>query len=70
MAFFQAQHINMQSGGAVIAPWDLLDGLDLETWSEAAMMLGDVAAIRKRKQAERAVFEKARKAHPNYSRYH
>jgi hypothetical protein len=69
VAFFEAQHINHHSGGAVIAPWDLLEGYDLDEWAEAAKRLSDVPALRKRIRAQKAIFEKARKAHPNYSKY-
>lgn len=70
VAFFQAQHINTHAGGAVIAPWDLLEGHDLAEWAETAIMLSDVPAKRRRHKAQQEVFEKARRAHPNYSTYH
>ncbi len=70
VAFFEAQHINTHSGGAVIAPWDLLDGYSADEWAEAAKMLSRAPEIRRRKKAEQQVFEKARRAHPNYSRLH
>ena len=70
MAFFQAQHINIHSGGAVIAPWDLLEGYGPDEWADAAKQLSSVPEIRKRKKAEQQVFEKARKAHPNYGKLH
>jgi hypothetical protein len=70
VAFFEAQHINHHSGGAVIAPWDLLEGYGVDEWAEAARQLSDVPALRKRIQAQKQVFEKARKAHPQYSKYH
>ena len=70
MAYFEAQHINLHSGGAVVAPWDLLEGYSLDEWAEAARLLSDVAGIRKRKKAEKDYFEKLRRKHPNYSSYH
>lgn len=70
MAFFRAQHINQHSGGAVVAPWDLAEGYSLDEWAEAALLLSDVPARQRRIKAQQDVFMKARKAHPNYSKYH
>lgn len=70
VAFFRAQHINAHSGGAVIAPWDLLEGYSLEEWAIAAKMLSMAPDIRKRLEAQKKVFEKARRKHPHYSRLH
>ena len=69
-AFFQAQHINQHSGGAVIAPWDIEPGHSLDEWAEAALMLSDLPFIRKRKKAEQQVFEKVRRENKDYSRIH
>ena len=70
VAFFHAQHINLHSGGAVIAPWDLLDGFSLDDWVEAAAMLSRVPAIRRRFLAQKKVFEAARRKHKDYARLH
>jgi hypothetical protein len=70
LAFFDAQHINHHSGGAVIAPWDLLEGLTLFDWAEAAMMLSDVPKIRKRNEVQRKVFEKVRRQNKHYAQIH
>ena len=70
VAFFEAQHVNFHSGGAVIAPWDLVDGYSLDEWTEAAKQLSTVPDIRKRRKAEQKYFEKFRRTHPQYSKYH
>ena len=70
VAFFKAQHINTNSGGAVIAPWELLEGYSLVEWAEAAQFLSQAPAIRKKRQAEQKYFEKIRKSHPNYGKMH
>jgi hypothetical protein len=70
IAFFQTQHINLHSGGAVIAPWDLLEGYGLDEWADAAKALSDVPVIRKRIRAQQAVFEKARRQHKHYAQLH
>ena len=70
VAFFEAQHINIHSGGAVIAPWDLLEGYSVDEWADAAKQLSDVPNIRRKHKAEQAYFEKIRESHPNYKKYH
>ncbi len=70
VAFFEAAHINLHSGGAVIAPWEILPGYPLDEWVDAAIALSDVPAIRKRIEAQKQVFEKARRAHKDYARLH
>lgn len=70
VAFFDASHINLHSGGAVIAPWDLLPGYSLDEWAEAAVALSDVPRLRRRIEAQKQVFEKARRAHKDYARLH
>lgn len=70
MAFFKAQHINLHSGGAVVSPWDFLEGYSLEEWAEAADALSHVPALRRRIQAQKKVFEDARRRHKYYARTH
>ena len=69
-AFLQARVVNIHSGGAVIAPWELLPGYSEEEWIEAAMALNTVPAIQKRKKAEQQYFEKFRREHKDYARIH
>lgn len=70
VAFFDARRINLYSGGAVIAPWDLLDGHSLDDWAEAAFLLSELSSIRRRKEAAKQVFEKARRQNKHYARLH
>ncbi len=70
VAFFQAQHLNFHSGGSVIAPWDLCEGYSLPEWAEAAKALERVPAIQQRIEAQKKVFEDARRRHKYYARMH
>lgn len=70
LAYFQAQHVNQHSGGAVIAPWELVPGHTPDEWAEAAVQLSQVPSIKARKKAADAFFEKRRREHKNYSSYH
>lgn len=70
MAFFQAQHLNYQSGGAVVAPWDILPGYELTDWIEAAMRLNDVPALRSRRKAQDEYLMKWRRSHKDYAKRH
>lgn len=66
-AFFMAHHINLQSGGAVVAPWDLEPGHSFEEWGEAALALADLPSLKSRRKATDQVFEKARKGNKHYN---
>lgn len=63
MAFFQAQHLNLQTGGAVIAAWDILPGHTLEEWIEAARTLSTLPTEKKRKTAINDYYLKSRREH-------
>lgn len=69
-AFFLAQHINQQSGGAVIAPWDIEPGYTVDEWSEAARVLSEVPSLKARSKAFEQVFEKARQSNKHYNALH
>ena len=60
--------INQQHGAAVIAAWQV-DSLPLD-WLDAFLALDDLPRRKRRQQAIERVFEKARRAHPQYSRYY
>ena len=66
-AFFIAHHINLQSGVAVIAPWDIEPGHALDDWGEAAMALAELPSLKSRRKAAEQIFEKARKGNKHYN---
>lgn len=66
-AFYLAQYINGQSGGAVISPWEIEPGHSLDEWSEAAVALAKVPSMKSRRKAVEQVFEKARKGNKHYN---
>jgi hypothetical protein len=70
MAFFQANYLNVHSGGAVIAPWEILPGYSISEWIDAAIALNDVPNIRERIAAQKKVMEDARRRHPTYAKMH
>lgn len=69
-AFFEAQHVNLHSGGAVIAPWELLPGFTLSDWVEAALQLSKVPNLRARIKAQNDFLERERRKHKDYAVHH
>ena len=68
-AFFLARMMNLQSGGAVIAPWEIEPGYEMEDWIDAVQMLEDVPKLQRDQRATDEFLKKRRKAHPYYSKY-
>jgi len=67
IAYFMAQHINQQSGGAVVAPWEIEPGHTLDEWAEAALALSRAPSLKARQSAVEKVFENVRKGNKHYS---
>jgi hypothetical protein len=66
----EAQRLNGMSGGAVIAPWDIEPGHDLEEWLEASELFQNLPNIRNRIQAQDNYLNQWRRSHKDYARIH
>ena len=67
LAVQTARLINMQSGGTVIAPWDV-EQLD-EEWIEVFMGLSDLPALTADYQKFETRLSEIRSKHPTYRKY-
>lgn len=63
-----ARAINEQSGGAVIAPWDVMSLSDDELDVFRALSM-DLPKRRLAEKKKEQVFDDVRKRHPNYRKY-
>ncbi len=67
-AIWLARVINQQSGGAVIAPWEVQDVPD--EWLDVFKGLEqDLPEMQKVEQKKQSMFEAMRKNHPSYRKY-
>jgi hypothetical protein len=62
-----AKLINLQCGGAIIAPWEI-DDLD-EEWRDVFYGLAELPALRTNYQAFDRRLAEIRKKHPTYRKY-